>query len=162
MNNLKAKNQLKIEGLRPNIKLKSIKLLNNVTSIFLIIFLMVMFAIVTFFGYTQKNNIKLKQQEIQHVKMNKMKSSNKKYTYNDIIQYISNEGSVEIKKINKENRKTNKMVNMELEYKGDIERFNKFLDSIHKKENFHSIEKIKIDLTEDNNIRSLLICKFSI
>ncbi|MCY6960474.1 hypothetical protein [Clostridium brassicae] len=162
MNNSKPKFQVKIQGVRSNKKIKNIKLLNNVTSIFLIIFLISIFAAITFFGYKQKNSIKLKQQEIQHAKVNKMKNSNKKYTYNDILQYVSNEENVEIKKVNKESGKVNKVVNIELEYKGDIEKFNKFLESIHEKENFYSIEKIKIDLVENNNIKSLFICKFFI
>lgn len=129
------------------------------------------YTIITFFvilslillileNYKVAEVISEKENKIMQMEMmskNKAMMGNK-FGYSDIVNAFDNQEGIEIIKFTQQKGETRASV--EIEMLGDIPTVEKVLKNVEKKENFQSIQNIKMEKLPDNNIITRLSMNF--
>lgn len=123
-------------------------------------FIILSLILLIFENYKAAEVISEKENKIMQMEMiskNKVMSGNK-FGYSDIVNAFDNQGVIEIIKFTQQKGETGASV--EIEMLGDIATVEKVLKNVEKKENFQSIQNIKMEKRPDNSIITKLSMNF--
>lgn len=123
-------------------------------------FVILSLMLLIFENYKAAEVISEKENKIMQMEMmskNKAMMGNK-FGYSDIVNAFDNQEGIKIIKFTQQKGETRASV--EIEMLGDIPTVEKVLKNVEKKENFQSIQNIKMEKLPDNNIITRLSMNF--
>lgn len=130
----------------------------NIKYIFLLSVMFGLIIISVIINYFSKEDIIIKREKLEKLSSVQILDRKPKgINYSNVLKYLENQNYLKIKKIDS-NYKDEKLFHIDLEFKGDRDKFNKFIENIKEEQNFYSIDSMQFKNEKGN----IFICDLGI